>query len=162
MSEKIEKKEILKKSKTSNYNDEVLEILESSKSNVGVELTFDFEKGSFKEVDEIKEMIDRSFEDPEEKYNLFYNGTQKLINKYISDTRVRKIVNGEKLIFLNRGKVIGKDGRRGSDSRMTYNEDISEIAQIVSEWVMTSRDPTKLYKRFYDLNEKYGYPHQEL
>lgn len=161
MDKKTEKEEILKKSVESNL-DEVLDILETAKSNIGERLDFDFENNDFKEVDELREMINRSVEDPEEKYNLFYNGIQRLINKYISDKKVRKIVNGEKLVFLNRGKVLKENGIRGGDCRTTYAEDMTRVVEIISEWVMTSRDPAELYKKFYDLNEEYGYPHQKF
>ena len=160
MNKRTEKEEILQESAKSNL-DEVLEILETSKSNVGTRLDFDFENSDFKEVDELKEMINRSIEDPEEKYNLFYNGIQKLINKYVTDKKIRKIVNGEKLVFLNRGKVLKENGLRGGDCRTTYAEDMTRIVEIISEWVMMSQDPTELYKKFYDLNEEYGYPHQK-
>lgn len=161
MERKIEEEKILKTSSESNY-EEILELLEESKAGIGTSLTFDFEKNDFKEVDELKEMINRAVEDPEEKYNLFYNGIQRLINKYIPDKNIRKIVNGEKLVFLRRGKVVDKRGIAGADSRMTYNEDMARVVEIISEWVIDSLDPTDLYKRFYALNEEYGYPHQRF
>ena len=52
------------------------------------------------------------------------------------------------------------NGRRGSDSRMTYNEDLNEMVSLVTDWVVNSLDPVDLYQQLYDLNEKYGYGHQ--
>lgn len=52
MNKRTEKEEILQESAKSNL-DEVLEILETSKSNVGTRLDFDFENSDFKETADI-------------------------------------------------------------------------------------------------------------
>lgn len=143
---------------------EKLEILQKSKEVVGKQLTFDIEKGGLQAVDEIKAMIDSNIQDPKEKFELFYNGIQKVLLTYLPKgkefEKERRIIHDEKLIFLNRGNPRKPDGRRGSDSRMTYNEDMGEMAKLVAEWAVTSQDPVDLYQRLYDLNEKYEYGHQ--
>lgn len=143
---------------------EILEILQQAKETQGKQLTIDIQDGELKEVDELKELIDQKFDNPEEKHSLFYNGIQNLLKKYLPKGKEfaeqRKIINEEKLIFLNRGAALKPDGTRGSDSRMTYAEDMNEMAKLISDWVLTSQDYVDLYLRLYDLNEKYNYGHQ--
>ena len=95
---------------------------------------------------------------------MFYNGIQNLLLKYLPRGKEfaeqRKIIHEEKLIFLNRGVALKPDGTRGSDSRMTYAEDMNEMAKLISDWVLTSQDYVDLYLRLYQLNEKYGFGHQ--
>lgn len=143
---------------------EELEILQKAKETQGRQLTIDIENGQLKEVDELNELIDKKFDNPEEKHSLFYNGIQNLLAKYLPRGKQfaeqRKIINEEKLIFLNRGVAKKPDGTRGSDSRMTYAEDMNEMAKLISDWVLTSQDYVDLYLRLFRLNEKYGYGHQ--
>ena len=152
----------LEKEKQKNL--EMLEILQQAKETQGKQLTIDLDDGRLKEVDEIKELIDRKFDNPEEKYSLFYNGIQNLLKKYLPKGKEfaeqRRIIHEEKLIFLNRGKALKPDGTRGSDSRMTYAEDMNEMAKLISDWILTSQDYVDLYLRLYALNEKYNYGHQ--
>lgn len=160
-----EKKTTKKKVSNDKKHLEKLEILQKASLIIGKQLIFDIDKGGLKELDEIKALIDSKIEDPKEKYELFYNGIQKVLRKFLPKgkdfAQERKFIHDEKLIFLNRGKARGLDGVRGSDSRMTYNEDLNEMAKLVSEWAVTSQDPMDLYQKLYDLNEKYGYGHQK-
>lgn len=160
-----EKEEIKKKKEELDKKHmERLQILQKSRESIGRQLTFDIDEGGLKAIDEIKQLIDSNIQDPKEKYELFYNGIQKVLRKFLpmgkDFEQERRIIHDEKLIFLNRGKARGYDGVRGSDSRMTYNEDLAEMAKLVSEWAVTSQDPVDLYQRLYDLNEKYNYGHQ--
>jgi hypothetical protein len=159
------------KKKTAKYieleklkNIEKLEILQKAKETQGKQLTINIEDGGLKEIDELKELIDQKFDNPEEKHSLFYNGIQNLLKKYLPKGKEyaeqRKIIHEEKLIFLNRGVALKPDGTRGSDSRMTYAEDMNEMAKLISDWVLTSQDFVDLYLRLYELNEKYDYGHQ--
>ena len=88
-------------------NIEKLEILQKAKETQGKQLSIDIEDGQLKEIDELKELIDKKFDNPEEKHSLFYNGIQNLLLKYLPRgkefTEQRKIIHEEKLIFLNRG-----------------------------------------------------------
>ncbi len=145
-------------------NIEKLEILQRSKETQGKQLIINIDDGQLKEIDELKELIDKKFDNPEEKHSLFYNGIQNLLKKYLPTgkefSEQRKIIHQEKLIFLNRGVALKPDGTRGSDSRMTYAEDMNEMAKLISDWVLTSQDFVDLYLRLNHLNEKYEYGHQ--
>lgn len=93
------------------------------------------------------------------------NGINKLLRKYLPKgkeyKRARDIIYDEKNIFLNAGcKKSDNKGIRKSDGRMTYQQNMSDILDIVAEWVSTSQVAIDLYDMFYNLNEKYGYGHE--
>lgn len=157
--------EIKKINRENEILNEKLEILQKSREKAGEQLSLDIEKLEFKEIDEIKELLGKSIETPEERYSLFYNGIHNVVIKYLPKGKsfepYRRVIFDEKNIFLTRGKVKDKSGKRGADSKMTYNEDYVEMVMLVANWAMTTQDPIDLYKQLWDLNEKYHYPHQE-
>jgi hypothetical protein len=143
---------------------EMLELLQKAQETTGQQLAIDANDGSLKQINEIRELIDKNIDDPAEKYELYYNGIQKVIKKHLpkgkSFKKYRDIIYDEKNVFLNRGKAKDEKGIRGSDGRMTYNEDMKEMVDLVANWVMTSQDPIDLYKSLFALNKKYNYGHQ--
>ncbi len=155
------KKETKKTEKEEKAYREKLEILEKAKESKGKQLAIGFEDGELVELDELKKLLSKQVEDPQEKHTLYYNGIRKVLMKYLPiDKNIRRIIYDEKDIFLNRGKAKDKRGIRGSDGRMTYNEDMTRMVELVAEWVMTSQDPVDLYKAIYELNESLGFGHQ--
>jgi hypothetical protein len=64
--------------------------------------------------------------------------------------------------LINRGKKKSDNNRgiRLSDSRMTYQEKMTEMFEVIVTWVSTSQNPSDLYQTLYELNEKYGYGHE--
>ena len=144
---------------------EKLQILRRAKDPKEKQLVVNFESESLEVRDRLKEILNKNFDDPEEKYTLYYKGIRRVLMQYLPKgpefKTERDIIYDEKNVFLNRGKAKGKDGIRGGDGRMTYNDDMAEIADLVADWVMSSQDPVDLYQRFYDLNDKYGYGHQD-
>lgn len=143
---------------------EKLEILQRAKDQKEKQLIVDFETDNIEEIDRVKEILNKNFDDPQEKYELYYNGIQKVLMKYLPKGKdfkeQRQIIYDEKNMFLNRGKAKNEKGIRGSDGRMTYNEDMMELTNLISDWVTSSQDPVDLYQKLYDLNEKYEYGHQ--
>jgi hypothetical protein len=143
---------------------EMLELLQKAQETTGQQLSIDINDGSLKQINEIRELIDKNIDDPTEKYELYYNGIQKVIKKYLpkgkSFKKYRDIIYDEKNIFLTRGKAKDKNGIRHGDGRMTYNDDMKEMVDLVANWVMSSQDPIDLYKSLYEINEKYNYGHQ--
>ena len=71
-------------------------------------------------------------------------------------------VNAPKNIFLNRGKKKSdnENGIRGSDGRMTYQEKMNEMLDVITKWVASSQNPVEVYEALYRLNEKHGYGHE--
>lgn len=145
---------------------ERMELLMKANEKVGKQLTINSGTGNLEEVDELKAIVARDFENPEEKYNLYYNGIRRLLMDNLPKgpdfEEVRKIIYDEKNIFLNLGKMKSDhNGIRKSDGRMTYQPVMNEILDIIIGWVADSRNPFDIYKRFYDLNERNGYGHEE-
>lgn len=145
---------------------EALEILQKSQQKKGKQLRIDIAKGELKEVNEIKEILKGNADNPEEKYNIYYNGIGKILKKYLPKGKEfkeeRDLIYDEKNIFLNRGKKKSDNdnGVRKSDGRMTYQPIMGEILDIISEWASTSQNPFDLYTSLYNLNDKHNYGHE--
>ncbi|ASZ13707.1 hypothetical protein KTO58_05680 [Chitinophaga pendula] len=145
---------------------ERMEILLKSKQKTGRQLTISAETGDLKEINELRELIGRAFENPDEKYNLYYKGIRKLLIDHLPKgedyKEMREIIYDEKNIFLNLGKrKCDNNGIRKSDGRMTYQPVMNEILDIVVKWVADSQSPFDIYREFYELNERHGYGHEE-
>ncbi|WP_158799526.1 hypothetical protein [Pedobacter sp. L105] len=145
---------------------ERMELLFKANEKVGKQLTISSETGSLEEIDELKAILAKDFENPEEKYNIYYNGIRRLLMDNLPKgsefEEIRKIIYDEKNIFLNLGKrKSDNNGVRKSDGRMTYQPIMNDILDIIIGWVADSRNPFEIYKRFYELNEKNSYGHEE-
>jgi hypothetical protein len=163
-----ENKEIRKKEelKISEADLERLEILQKSNEKVGKQLTFSSESGGLEEIDELRGLIGKEFENPEEKYNIYYKGIRKLLMEYLPKGKefkeIRDIIYDEKNIFLNNGKKKSdNNGIRLSDGRMTFQNNMNEILEIIVGWISESQNPFDIYRLFYELNEKSGYGHEQ-
>ncbi|MFB2118020.1 hypothetical protein [Parapedobacter sp. 2B3] len=145
---------------------ERLELLRRAHEKKGKQLTISDETGTLKEIDELRELVGKQLDNPEEKYNIYYKGIRKLLMDHLPKgedyKEMRGIIYDEKNIFLNLGKRKSDGGGvRGSDGRMTFQPIMNEILEIVITWVGGSQNPFELYKAFYMLNEKHGYGHEE-
>ncbi|KAF2332919.1 hypothetical protein [Flavobacterium ginsenosidimutans] len=145
---------------------ERFELLQKANEKVGKQLTINSESGNLEEFNELKELIDKDFENPEEKYNLYYRGIRKLLIDFLPKGKdykqIRNIIYDEKNVFLNLGKKKSdNNGTRKSDGRMTYQPVMNEILDIIVNWVGESQNPFDIYRDFYELNEKYNYGHED-
>lgn len=99
--------------------------------------------------------------DPENMYNVYYLGIDKLLKKYLPQSPLhkqdRERIFEEKNTYLTRGHRIRPNGRRGADGRMGYPTDAETVLNLVIHWAATSRNMTVLYKQLLDLNVKSGY-----
>lgn len=160
-------KKITKKQKQSSKADfERLELLQKANEKKGKQLSINIEIGTLEELDELKELVGKEFDNPEEKYNLYYNGIRRLLMDYLpkgkENKQLRQIIYDEKNVFLNLGKKKSdNNGIRKSDGRMTYQPIMNEILEIIIKWIGESQNPFELYKDFYNLNEKYSYGHEQ-
>jgi hypothetical protein len=159
-------KNIKKKEELTEVDLERLELLQKANEKVGKQLTINSEEGKLEEIDELRQMIGKEFENPEEKYNIYYKGIRKLLMDYLPKGKefkeVRDIIYDEKNIFLNFGKrKSDNNGIRKSDGRMTFQPVMNEILDIIVKWVGESQNPFVIYREFYELNEKHGYGHEE-
>lgn len=160
---KIRKEEDLEISKA---DLERLEILQKSNEKIGRQLSFNSETGSLEEIDELRRLIGKEFENPEEKYNIYYKGIRKLLMEYLPKGKeykeIRNIIYDEKNIFLNNGKrKSDNNGIRLSDGRMTFQTNMNEILEIIVKWISDSQNPFDIYRLFYELNENFGYGHEQ-
>ncbi len=145
---------------------ESLEILQKVHEKKGKQLTINAQTGALEEVNELRQLIGKQFENPEEKYQVYYSGIIKLLMDHLPKgqdfKQVRDIIYDEKNIFLNAGKRKSDNkGIRKSDGRMTFQPVMNEILDVVVKWVAESQVPFEIYRAFYELNEKHGYPHED-
>ena len=160
------KKDIKKQEGLSQSDMERLELLQKANEKTGKQLTINSETGSLEEFDELRQLVGKEFENPEEKYQLYYNGIRKLLMDFLAKGKdykqLRCIIHDEKNVFLNLGKKKSdNNGIRKSDGRMTYQPVMNEILEIIIKWVGESQNPFDLYRDFYNLNEKHGYGHEQ-
>ena len=161
-----ENKKVKKDVELSEADIERLELLQKANEKVGKQLSINTDSGSLEEFDELREIIGKEFENPEEKYNIYYKGIRKLLIDFLPKGKefkeVREIIYDEKNIFLNLGKrKSDNNGIRGGDGRMTFQPVMNELLDIIIKWVGDSQNPFDIYRDFYELNEKYGYGHEE-
>jgi len=159
-------KETKKEQGLSKSDIERMELLQKANEKLGHQLAINSETGNLEEINELRQIIGKQFDNPEEKYNLYYNGIRRLLMNFLpkgkSFKEVRDIIYDEKNIFLNLGKRKSDNkGIRKSDGRMTYQPVMNEILDVIVEWVGNSQNPFVLYKSFYDLNDRHGYGHEE-
>jgi hypothetical protein len=143
---------------------EILEILTKADDVKHETLLFDAE-GDILTVDEIKQvLVPSDTDDPIEKYNMFYQGIQRLLKRGLPKGKMYKdacnLVREEINTFLSRGKT-KKGGRRGADSRMAYLTDMSTALDAIIEWTENQGSAVDLYQRFKDLNKMYQAPANE-
>lgn len=159
-------KKIQKEQGLSQADLERLELLQKANEKVGKQLSINSDTGNIEEINELRELIGKEFDNPEEKYRIYYIGIRKLLMDFLPKGKdfkeVRDIIYDEKNIFLNLGKrKSDNNGVRKSDGRMTYQPVMNEILDIVVQWVGESQNPFDIYRAFYELNEKHGYGHEE-
>lgn len=160
------KKKVQQDEAVSKADLERLELLQRAHEKKGKQLTIDGESGTLKEIDELRELVGKQLENPEEKYNIYYGGIRKLLMDHLPKgeeaKEMRNIIYDEKNIFLNLGKRKSDGGGvRGSDGRMTFQPVMNEILDIIIKWVGSSQNPFELYRDFYMLNEKHEYLHED-
>ena len=159
-------KNLKKKEELTEVDLERIELLQKANEKIGKQLTINSKDGNLEEIDELRELLGKEFENPEEKYAIYYKGIRKLLMDYLPKGKefkeVRNIIYDEKNIFLNAGKrKSDNNGIRKSDGRMTYQPVMNEILDIIVKWVGESQNPFVIYKEFYELNEKHRYGHEE-
>ena len=150
-----------KKLETEKRRREIEEILYNANSKTGEQLVLD-ELGAVKSQDELKEFaLGHIPDDPEEKYNVYYKGIERLLKKFLPQGEkyksAREIIREEKKIFLTRGKKLNEKGIRGADSRMAYIQDMEDIMNLITKWAFESQNYFELYSLIKDKNEKLGY-----
>lgn len=127
---------------------------------VGEQLTIDTE-GLLQTEDELKKFALGHIDDPERKFDLYYNGISKLLLKHLPEgkgyKKARDYIYEEKNTYLTRGHRIDEKGIRGADSRMGHIEDAEKILELITHWIIIRGSMVDLYSTIRDLNVKLGY-----
>ncbi len=143
---------------------EQAEILLNSNSDKEEVFAFD-DDGDLIVKREIADITLEAIDNPQEKYQLYYNVLNKLLQNNLPKGEefksVREYIYEEKNTFLTRGHRIQKDGRRGADGRMSYITDINEIINVVSSWIVRRGTLFDLYASLRELNVEKGYGTRE-
>ena len=125
-------KELKKKIELSEVDLERIELLQRSSEKIGRQLAINTEQGNLEEIDELRELIGKEFENPEEKYNIYYRGIRKLLMDFLPKGKefkeVRDIIYDEKNIFLNFGKRKSDNNGLLLDPRVSTARDNCESA----------------------------------
>lgn len=144
---------------------ERMELLRKVHEKTGSQLRIDEQSGSLHEIDELRILLGKHLDNPDEKYNIYYKGIRNILMQYLPKgdefKEARQIIYDEKNIFLNSGKKkTDNEGIRGSDGRMSFQSKMNEMLDLVLQWVSESQNPFTLYNLLYELNEKHGYGHE--
>lgn len=133
-----------------------------SKADEIKEETFDFGMDGIAEIkNEVSDMVLDAIDDPEEKYQLYYNVLNKMLQKALpkgdENKGARDLIYEEKNTFLSGGHRKNKNGIRGGDGRMGYRTDMHEIINVIAEWIASRSGMFDLYIKLRALNIEKGY-----
>lgn len=120
--------------------------------------------GGIDVVNTIENILKEAYaiDDPEKKYDIYYNGIEKLLKDNLpkgkDSARARELIREEKCVYLSRGKRKDEKGKRHGDSRMSYIDDAQEMYKIVLTWASTNGNMVELYNtlRQENINKGYG------
>lgn len=123
-------------------------------------LQFDLD-GQVELKNEIADLVLGQIDNPEEKYNLYYNVVNQLLKKHLPKgenfKKARDLIYEEKNTFLTRGRRKDERGIRGADGRMVFTDDINELINIITHWISAKGTMYDLYTKILDLNISKGY-----
>jgi hypothetical protein len=157
---KISKEEIGKTKKEYDQEREREAILMKADEIKEETLTFDID-GQIEFKNEIADLVLEQIDDPEAKYNLYYNVANRLLKKHLpkgeENKTARDLIYEEKNTFLTRGHRKDEKGIRGADGRMAYIPDINELINIIIDWISNRGTMFDLYTKIRDINSSKGY-----
>ena len=119
--------------------------------------------GEVKNLDEIRNILDLSLQDPEKSYDLYYKNIQKFLGEFLpKNNDISKVIRNEVCILLVHKELSGLTyGVRGGDSRMATSEDMEHIIDVLSEWSETPTDYFKLSIILLNKCKELGYVPEE-
>lgn len=126
------------------------------------EETFDFDmSGQVELKNELADMMLEQIDDPEAKYNLYYNVVNRLLKKHLPKgeeyKEARDFIYEEKNTFLTRGHRKNEKGIRGADGRMAYIPDMNKLINVITNWISNKGTIFDLYTQLRNLNISKGY-----
>lgn len=131
----LSKEELEKIKKQQEQERERLAILFEADKIKEETLQFDLD-GQVELKNEIADLVLGQIDNPEEKYNLYYNVVNQLLKKHLPKgenfKKARDLIYEEKNTFLTRGRRKDERGIRGADGRMAFTDDINELINIIT------------------------------
>lgn len=126
------------------------------------EETFSFDlDGQIQLKNEIADLVLEEIDNPEAKYQLYYNVVNRLLKKYLpkgkENKKARDLIYEEKNTFLTNGHRKNEKGIRGADGRMGYASNMEELVNIITKWISNKHSIYQLYLNLRDLNVSKGY-----
>ncbi len=156
----LSKEELEKIKKQQEQERERLAILFEADKIKEETLQFDLD-GQVELKNEIADLVLGQIDNPEEKYNLYYNVVNQLLKKHLPKgenfKKARDLIYEEKNTFLTRGRRKDERGIRGADGRMAFTDDINELINIITHWISAKGTMYDLYTKILDLNISKGY-----
>ena len=139
---------------------EMLEILKEADIVKGEQLNIGLDS-QVKVVKEVQNIDFENIDDPQLKYDLYYNGIQRILRnklpKGATFKEARNYIYEQKNIFITRGNLKNKSGKRGADGRMAFITDLEIILDIIIKWVNENGSMVTLYNTLLEENKKRGY-----
>ena len=158
--EKLEQSQKVKQSEQEQQFEQEREAI-MLKADEAKEETFFFDDaGKIAIKNEIADLLLGEIDNPEKKYDLYYNAIDRVLRKYLPKgnkfKELRELIYEEKNTFLT-GHRLDKNNRRHADGRMTPTPIMEELVNIIAEWIGNQGTPVELYIKLRDENKKRGY-----
>lgn len=114
------------------------------------------EEGDLESLDELKSILVGDVEDPETKYEIYYQGIQKTLRTELPKGSKYKSLKDEVREEINTFLAGGKrkvNGKRGADSRMGYISDTEKAFDVIFSWKGRGGSIAELLMEFQKLNK---------
>lgn len=117
------------------------------------------------EDDELKDVIDKSIQNPDEAYTIYHKTMNKLLRENFyplmegkENLPHRQMIYDQKNLLLNFGKDKNNRGIRSSDGKMATTERMQMVANLIAEWVISDgKTAFNLFSKLRDSNIALGY-----
>jgi len=153
-------KELSKTERLKALEQEKLRILAETDAVKGEQLFITL-AGNLERQNELRQFALGNIEDPERKYEVYYNGIQKLLLTHLpkgsKHKTARNYIQEEKNTYLTRGKRINRAGKRGADGRMGHVADADDLMKVVMDWIIANGTMVELFNTLRELNISKGY-----
>ncbi len=151
------------KTKEQKNESERLELIAKADDIKGEQLSIGLQ-GEILTENELRKFALGDIDNPEKKYDVYYNGINRLLRKHLPKgetyKKARHYIYEEKNTFLTRGHRLSKQGVRGADSRMGHLVDAEFILKMIADWIIEGGTMVKLFSnlRIQNMERGYGKP----
>jgi hypothetical protein len=139
---------------------EKMELISRADEIKGEQLSIGLQ-GEILTENELRKFALGDIENPEKKYDVYYNGISRLLRKHLPKgepfKKARYYIYEEKNTFLTRGHRINKQGIRGADGRMGHLDDAEFILKTITDWIIEGGTMVDLFSKIRNQNLERGY-----